>query len=140
MTIDELWQNLKPLIGKVDNLENKVDRLEPLVGKVDNLEKKVDKLEPLVGKVDNLEKKVDKLEPLVGKVDNLEKEVHEIKECIHEIKDVNMTSMIKLQMETIQEIKETNEKLDKYIQKNEVEHKKFEYEIANLEWKDKIAN
>ena len=30
-----------------------------------------------------------------------------------------------------------NEKLDKYLDKNEVEHKKFEYEIANLEWKIK---
>ena len=137
MTIEELWQNLKPMVNKlekkVDGLENKVDKLEPLVGKVDELENKVDKLEPLVEKVDGLENKVDKLEPLVD-------EVHDMKEMMHEIKDVNMTSMIKLQMETMQEIRKTNQKLDQYLEKNEVEHKKFEYEIANLEWKSKIAN
>ena len=130
MTIEELWQNLKPMVNKLEN-------------KVDGLEKKVDKLEPLVGKVDKLENKVDKLEPLVGKVDKLEAlvdEVHDMKEMMHEIKDVNMTSMIKLQMETMQEIRKTNQKLDQYLEKNEVEHKKFEYEIANLEWKNKIAN
>ena len=67
-------------------------------------------------------------------------EVNDIKAILHQVKDVNMTSMIKLQMETMQEIRKTNQKLDKYLDKNEVEHKKFEYEIANLEWKSKIAN
>ncbi len=106
MTIDELWQNLKPIINKI---ENKVDKLD--------------------NKVDNIEDKVDKLEI----------EVKEIKGEMHTIQDINMTSLIKLQMQTIQEIKKTNQKLDKYIQKNEVEHKKFEYQIADLEWKSKIT-
>ncbi len=117
MTIEELWENLKAI---VNNLENKMDNLQ--------------------SKVDKLESKVDNLEPLIGKIDNLENEVHDIKENIHQIKDVNMTSMIKLQMDMHKELKETNQKLDKYLEKNEVEHKKFEYEIANLEWKNKIAN
>lgn len=130
MTVDELWKNLKPIVNnledKVDNLECKVDNLEPLMGKVE-------KLEPLVGKVDTIEKKVENLEPLVG-------EVHDIKASLHQIKDVNMTSMIKLQMETMQEIKKANQKLDQYLDKNEVEHKKFEYEIAKLGWQNRIAN
>ena len=123
MTIDELWQNLKPLIGKVD-------KLEPLVGKVDNLETKVNRLEPLVGKVDNLEMKVDRLEPLV-------EEVRELKNEVHKIGTTNMTTLINQQTSFSKQQREMNEKLDKYLDKNEVEHKKFEYEIANLEWKIK---
>ena len=78
----------------------------------------------------------------------LKDEVYVIKDQIHMIKDVNMASLINNNNKTKQELKETiketehrlNQKLDKYLEKNEVEHKKFEYQIANLEWKNKIAN
>lgn len=113
MTVEELWQNLKPLISKVDNLESKVDKLEPLVGKVSNLE---------------------------TEVYGIKESIHDMEGSIHQIKDVNMTTLIKLQTETIQEIKATNKKLDNYIQQNEVKHKEFEYKIAKLEWKNQIAN
>ena len=35
--------------------------------------------------------------------------------------------------------KELNEKIDKYIEKNETEHKKFDYEIADTRMKIKFA-
>ncbi len=54
-------------------------------------------------------------------------------------------------METRKELKEfknelnnkidkTNEFLEEYIQRHEVEHKKIDYEIANIKWKNKMAN
>ena len=36
--------------------------------------------------------------------------------------------------------KELIEKIDSYMMKNEVEHKKFEYKIADIEMKQKIVN
>ena len=84
---------------------------------------------------------------LQGQVSELQEQMTEtqgdiciIKGAVHQIKDVNLTSIIKLQMEFSKQQKETNKKLDKYLEKNEVEHKKFECEIANSEWKNKIAN
>lgn len=163
MTIEELWQNLKPLVdnietkvnklqplvGEVSELKTKVNRLEPLIGEVSELKAKVDKLEPLVGEVSELKAKVSKLEPLVGKVDSLEikvnkleplvDEVHEMKKELHRYGTTNMTILINQQTEFSKQLKQTNEKLDKYLQKNEVDHKKFEYEIAELEWKTKMV-
>lgn len=59
-----------------------------------------------------------------------------------------MTTMLKRQEEIRdelkQEIREMGEKItsriDQYIQKHEVEHKRIEYQIADLEWKNRIAN
>ena len=127
MTIEQLWKNLEPLVGKVE-------KLEPLFGKVE-------KLEPKIGKIDSLELLVKEIKD----------QVYVIQGQLHGIKDVNMTSMIKEQSKTREDIKEVkhtvenmeksfNQKIDRYLQKDEVEHKKFEYEIANLQWKSKIAN
>lgn len=110
MTIEELWGNLKPMIN---HLENKVEKLEPLVGKVEKLELLVD-------------------------------EVKAMKEYMCEIQHVNMTSLIKGQTEIKQELKATEKRLtariDKYLEKNEVEHKKIDAESTNLEWKNRIVN
>ena len=38
-----------------------------------------------------------------------------------------------------QNTKEINKKLDKYIEKNETEHKRFDYEIADTRMKIKFA-
>lgn len=52
------------------------------------------------------------------------------------ITNSNMAQMLLIQTNSIKEI---NQKLDKYIEKNEVEHKKFDYEISNLNVKLKFA-
>ena len=36
--------------------------------------------------------------------------------------------------------KELKDKIEGYIQKHDVEHKKIDYQLANLEWNNKIAN
>ena len=160
MTIDELWQNLQPYMQKFDKLEAKVNKLEPLVGKFDKLEAKVNKLEPLVGKFDKLEAKVNKLEPIVGEVQKIridlqkvEKELKDqvkdlrgdvhglenyIKGELHIIKNVNMAKILEVQLQMMEELERINKELGKHIQKNEVQHKKFEYEIVDLKYK--VAN
>ena len=111
MTVDELWKNLQPYMKKVDNLESEMHEVK-------------------------------------GTVANLENSMHNLESEMHIVKDVNMTTMLKRQEEIRdelkQEIREMGEKItsriDQYIQKHEVEHKRIEYQIADLEWKNRIAN
>ena len=106
MTIEDLWNNLKPL---VDNLKEKVDNLE--------------------GRFDNMENKFDNLSLDVKEIKN---EVKEINSEVHK-NNVNITALLTGQENIRQE-------LSRKAQENIVEHKKFEYQIANLEWKAKLAN
>ncbi len=75
----------------------------------------------------------------------IKSEMRKMQEEIHIVKDVNLPHILQNQTELKVEVKEIGKKLDKtnqileeYIKKHEVEHKKIEYEIANLKWK--IAN
>ena len=73
--------------------------------------------------------------------------VQELKGEMHIVKDVNMTTMLKRQEEIRNELKreiremgtKISSTIEQYIQKHEVEHKRIEYQIANLEWKSKIC-
>ena len=49
------------------------------------------------------------------------------------------SNMAQILISQTQSTKEINEKLDKYIAKNEIEHKKFDYEIADTKMKLKFA-
>ena len=49
------------------------------------------------------------------------------------------SNMAQILMSQNQSTKEMNEKLDKYITQNEIEHKKFDYEIAETKMKLKFA-
>lgn len=160
MTVDDLWKNLQPFLNKVDNLGNdvkvikegnkkikaKISMIESEVGKLKEDNKEI-KVRMKTIEEDNQEIKTN-ISTIQINVSSIEKTAQEIKGQIHVIKDVNMTSIIKQQEETRKKvesiIKEVGDKLsnkiDQYIQKHEVEHKKIEYEIANLEWKNKIAN
>lgn len=146
MTVDELWKNLQPYMKKVDNLESEMHDVKETVT---NLESEMHDVKTTVT---NLENRTINLETSMT---NLESEMHDVKETVtnlesemHIVKDVNMTTILKRQEEIRdelkQEIREMGDKLcnriDEYIQKHEVEHKRIEYKIADLEWKNKIAN
>jgi len=47
--------------------------------------------------------------------------------------------MAQMLLNQTKSMKDMNQKLDKYTQKNEVEHKKFDYEISDLNMKLKYA-
>ena len=158
MTIEKLWNNLEPLVGKVSNIEEQITKMQTnyheMNNKIDNLQTNYHEMN---NKIDNLQTNYHEMN---NKIDNLQTNYHEINDKIkdlqtnyHEmndkIKDLqtndhkienNMTSMMNYQIEMQKIIKNINEKLDKYIIQNEVEHKKFEYQIANLEWKTKTSN
>lgn len=158
MTIEKLWQNLKPLLQKVDKIENDMQETKEELGekmsqmearfekRTNQLEERTNQLEvKLEERTNQLEEKLEERtaqlqKQFEEKTNQLQGEINNIKEDIHEIKDVNMAQMINLQTQVIKELRETNKKLDKYINENEVEHKKFEYKIANLEWKTKITD
>ena len=139
MTVDELWENLQPYMKKVDNLESEMHEVK---GTVTNLQTEMHEVK---GTVANLENSMHKLET----------EMHEVKDTVnnlesnmHIVKDVNMTTMLKRQEEIRDELKQEirgmgekiTSRIDQYIQKHEVEHKRIEYQIADLEWKNRIAN
>ena len=82
---------------------------------------------------------------------NIDTTMKEVKDQIHMIKDVNLSHILQHQIDMKEElkamIKDIGDKLDKgtkiledYIQRHEVEHSKINYEIADLQWKTKIAN
>lgn len=64
----------------------------------------------------------------------LKDEIHSIKNDIHMIKDVNLPHMLAYQEETRKEVKDIKDMLEDYIQKHDVEHKKIDYRLANLEF------
>ncbi len=114
MTVDELWEKLKPFMEKV------LEEISILKSDVSILKEKVSALEE--------------------DVSTLKSDVSTLKTDMHAVKDVNMTKLITIQLETRKDIEKLNKKLDESIEKNELDHKKFEYQIANLEWKTKIVN
>ncbi len=146
MTIEELWKNLQPYMKKVDNLESEMGEVK---GTVHNLESEMGELK---GTVHNLAKEMSDVKTTVNNLEsrtiNLETSMNNLESEMHIVKDVNMTTMLKRQEEIRdelkQEIREMGDKLcnriDRYIEKHEVEHKGIEYRIADLEWKNKIAN
>lgn len=67
-----------------------------------------------------------------------------IQEQMHIVKDVNLPCILEQVTKTRKELKETENKLsgklDQYIEEHAVEHKKIDYELANIKWKTKVAN
>ena len=60
----------------------------------------------------------------------------ELNDKLDILSNSNMAQILSVQT---QNTKEINKKLDKYIEKNEVEHKKFDYEISDTKMKLKFA-
>lgn len=60
----------------------------------------------------------------------------ELNDKLDILSNSNMARILSVQT---QNTKEINKKLDKYIEKNEVEHKKFDYEISDTKMKLKFA-
>ena len=149
MTVDELWKNLKPFMEKVlEEISILKSDVSILKEKVSTLEEDVSILKSdvstLKSDVSILKEKVSALEEdvsiLKSDVSILKSDVSTLKTDMHAVKDVNMTKLITIQLETRRDIEKLSKKLDESIEKNELDHKKFEYQIANLEWKTKIVN
>ena len=123
---------IKEKVNKIDGIENKVNIIEKEVGKIAGIEKEVGKIagiEKEVGKIAGIEKEV-------SKISKMEDELLKINDKLDIVTNVNMAQILSEQTRTRKEI---TEKLDRYISKNDVEHKKFDYRISRLESENGIA-
>ncbi len=142
MTIDELWQNLQPYLMDIRTLKEDVailkENVAELKERVTNLEKDVKELKEdvayLKGEVATLK---DDVYDLKVKSQSFESDIKELKENMYAVKEVNLPNILKYQMEMRAELVDM---IKKYMEQNEIEHKKFDYKISNLEWHTKIAN
>ena len=80
---------------------------------------------------DKLNKRVDVLEDKVKVIDEkFDKKFDEIDSKLNIMYNINIPKILEYQVETR---KELNEKIDKLILQNNLEHKQFAYQIAKLE-------
>ncbi len=80
---------------------------------------------------DKLNKRVDVLEDKVKVIDEkFDKKFDEIDSKLNIMSNINIPKILEYQVETR---KELNEKIDKLILQNNLEHKQFAYQIAKLE-------
>lgn len=80
---------------------------------------------------DKLNKRVDVLEDKVKVIDEkFDKKFDEIDSKLNIMSNINIPKILEYQVETR---KELNEKNDKLILQNNLEHKQFAYQIAKLE-------
>lgn len=80
---------------------------------------------------DKLNKRVDVLEDKVKVIDEkFDKKFDEINSKLNIMSNINIPKILEHQVETR---KELNEKIDKLILQNNLEHKQFAYQIAKLE-------
>ena len=117
MTLEQLWTMTK---SEFDKLNKRVDVLENKVKVIDDMKKKVDL-------IDDMKKKIDLIDDMKKKFD---KKFDEINSKLNIMSNINIPKILEYQVETR---KELNEKIDKLILQNNLEHKQFAYQIAKLE-------
>lgn len=110
MTLEQLWTMTK---SEFDKLNKRVDALEDKVKVIDDMKKKVDQIDGIKNKIDQIDEKFD-----------------EINSKLNIMSNINIPKILEHQVETR---KELNEKIDKLILQNNLEHKQFAYQIAKLE-------
>ena len=116
MEIEELWKNIK---GEFKNLQKEIDeKLFAIEGRVNR------ELNAVEGRVNR------ELNAIEGRTNRELKATEErINQKLEKI-NLNMKKVIYEEIKTTQE-----EKIDKAIKQNEVEHKKFDARISELELK-----
>lgn len=77
----------------------------------------------------------EKTNHLEQKVDGLEQKVDGLEQKMDIMTNVNMAQILEQQTQMRQEL---NDKIDKYVLQNNLEHKQFAYQIARLETKNGI--
>ena len=104
MTIEELWNNLKPILEKQED--------------------DIKEIKEQIKDIPDMKEQIYEMKERICEIKEQIKIIPEIKEQIHIIKNINLTAIINNQTKLF-------EKLDVYEKQNELEHKKFEYKIAN---------
>ncbi len=115
MTIEDLCTIIKSEFSKINK---RIDALqEEMNGKISQINGRIDALQ----------------EEMNGRIDALQGEMNDRFDIIT---NVNMAKILEHQVETR---KELNDKIDKFLLQNNLEHKQFAYQIAQLEMKEGIT-
>ena len=159
MPIEELWEKIQHELGEIKTdikeVSTKTDRLEENVQKlnektdrleenVERLNVKTDKLETdvkeLHTKTDRLEENVERLnvktDRLEENVEQLNVKTENLDKKVNTMANVNLAKILEQQTLMRQEL---NDKINQYMLRNNLEHKQYAYQIANLESKNGIV-
>ena len=137
----EVKSEVKTLKEDMTEVKGRVEKLEPLVEEMAEVKEQVKTLtEDMVeikGKVETL---TEDMTEVKGKVETLTEDVTAIKSKLNIAVDINLAQILEQQVKNAEEqrkmFKEMNQTITKYMYKNEIEHKKFEYEIEKLKYGD----
>ena len=134
--LEDLWNKLQP---EFNNINKRIDGLEKNFNeKIEDLENRFD--EKLVNLKNEFDEKLGSLESKFNerfnsleskfneRFDKVEARFEEIENKLDVITNVNLAQILNEQTRTRIEL---NKKLDNYIAKNELEHKKIEYALTN---------
>ena len=132
MQIEELWEKIQhEFVGVRTDINRLEENVASLNEKTDRLEKNVDKLNETTARLEenvaSLNEKTDRLEE---NFDNLNERTGILEEKMDVMANVNLAKILEQQTEMR---KELNEKMDKYMLQNNLEHKQFAFQIARLE-------
>ena len=129
--VKTLKEDMVEVKGKVETLTE--DMVE-VKGKVETL---TEDMVEIKGKVETL---TEDMTEVKGKVETLTEDVTAIKSKLNIAVDINMAQILEQQVKNAEEqrrmFKEMNQTITKYMYKNEIDHKKFEYEIEKLKYGD----
>ena len=122
----------KELLEILDQRFNKIDE------KFDKIDEKFDKIDERLDKMDKGFKEFnDKMNKGFREInDKVDKGFEDINNRLDVLTNSNLAQILNAQTRNTKEI---TDKLDRYIVKNERDHKKFDYEIADTKMKLKFA-
>ena len=110
---------------------------EDMVGVKGKVETLTEDMTEIKGKVETL---TEDMTEVKGKVETLTEDVTAIKSKLNIAVDINLAQILEQQVKNAEEqrkmFKEMNQTITKYMYKNEIDHKKFEYEIEKLKYGD----
>ena len=108
--------------------------LEILDQRFNKIDEKFDKMDE---RFDKMDEKFDKMDKGFREInDKVDKGFEDINNSLDVLTNSNLAQILNAQTRNTKEI---TDKLDRYIVKNERDHKKFEYEIADTKMKLKFA-
>lgn len=125
MTIDDLWTKMQ---GEFNQQNEKINKV---MNDVNTVKKKVSDIDVIKKKVSD----IDFIKEKVSEIDEIKLKVNSIDNKVDVIANSNIAHIL---YELTRINTDINKKLDTAIEENQVEHKKFEYEISKLNMESKI--
>lgn len=135
----ELLEILDKRFNKIDEKFDKIDeKFDKIDERLDKMDERFDKMDERFDKMDKGFKEFnDKMNKGFREInDKVDKGFEDINNRLDVLTNSNLAQILNAQTRNTKEI---TDKLDRYIVKNERDHKKFDYEIADTKMKLKFA-